>query len=164
MANMVTGCRIVCSILLLFVPAFSRRFVLLYLACGFTDMIDGTIARKTNTASGFGARLDTAADLLCTGVCLVRLLPAVQVPGWVWIWTAVIAVIKAVNIISGFLYLKRFPAEHTAANKITGLLLFLLPLTLPFAEVTYSAAVVCCAATFAAVQEGHFIRTGREIT
>ena len=50
MANMVTGCRIVCSILLLFVPAFSRRFVLLYLACGFTDMIDGTIARKTNTA------------------------------------------------------------------------------------------------------------------
>ncbi len=28
----------------------------------------------------------------------------------------------------------------------------------------YTAPVVCAAATFAAVQEGHYIRTGRDIT
>ena len=90
MANIVTGCRISGSILLLVFPAFSSWFYILYLVCGFTDMIDGTIARKTNTVSEFGARLDTAADFLFAGVCLVKLLPVVHMPGWLWIWISLI--------------------------------------------------------------------------
>lgn len=78
MANIVTGCRILCSILLIFFPAFSPGFYILYLICGFTDMIDGAIARKTNTVSSFGARLDTAADLLFAVICLIKILPAIQ--------------------------------------------------------------------------------------
>ena len=58
MANIVTSCRILCSILMLFSPAFSVQFYILYLICGLTDMVDGTIARKTNTDSEFGAKLD----------------------------------------------------------------------------------------------------------
>ena len=45
-------------------------------------------------------------------------------------------------------------------NKVTGILLFALPLTLTVIELKYSGAVVCAAATFAAIQEGHLIRTG----
>ena len=78
-----------------------------------------------------------------------------------WIWIAVIAVMKLINIASGFVCQRRFVAEHTMMNKVTGLLLFLLPLTLFFMELRYSTAAVCCVATFAAIQEGHFIRTGR---
>jgi len=37
----------------------------------------------------------------------------------------------------------------------------MLPLTLSFIEMKYSAIFVCVAETFAAIQEGHFIRTGR---
>ena len=48
-------------------------------------------------------------------------------------------------------------------NKITGLLLFLFPLTLNFIELKYSAIVLCFVATFSAIQEGHFIRMGKEI-
>lgn len=48
-------------------------------------------------------------------------------------------------------------------NKLTGLLLFLFSLTLPFIDWNLSAVVLCAAATFAAIQEGHYIRTGREI-
>lgn len=44
MANIITGCRILGSIILLFFPAFSSWFYILYLLCGFTDMIDGSIA------------------------------------------------------------------------------------------------------------------------
>ncbi|MBR3241107.1 MAG: hypothetical protein IKF90_00175 [Parasporobacterium sp.] len=47
-------------------------------------------------------------------------------------------------------------------NKATGILLFLLSLTIPAVPLKYSAIVVCAVATFAAIQEGHFIRTGRE--
>ena len=32
--------------------------------CGLTDMIDGTVARKTGSDSKFGARLDTVADFV----------------------------------------------------------------------------------------------------
>ncbi len=48
---------------------------------------------------------------------------------------------------------------HTKANKLTGLLLFLSVPTVFWSVVPL--AFVAGAATFAAVQEGHFIRTGR---
>ena len=160
MANIVTGCRILGSILLLFIPAFSSWFHILYLVCGITDMIDGTIARKTNTVSAFGARLDTVADFLFVGVCLGKMLPVMHMPSWLWLWIAAIAAIKIINIISGFVCQKRFVAAHTIMNKGTGFLLFLLPLTLPLIELKYSAIGVCLVATFAAIQEGHFIRSG----
>ena len=41
-------------------------------------------------------------------------------------------------------------------------LLFLLPLTIPAVPLKYSVIVACAAASFAAIQEGHFIRTERE--
>ena len=53
-------------------------------------------------------------------------------------------------------------AVHSVMNKATGVLLFLLPLTIPAVPLRDSAIVTCAAATFAAIQEGHFIRTGRE--
>ena len=163
MANIVTSCRILFSILMLFPPAFSAWFYTMYLFCGLTDMVDGTIARKTNTDSKFGARLDSVADFIFVVAALIKLLPVMQIPRWLWIWITAIVIIKIINVISGYICLKRFIAEHTIMNKITGLLLFLLPLTLSFIELNYSALVVCSVATIAAVQEGHFIRTGQEI-
>ncbi len=47
-------------------------------------------------------------------------------------------------------------------EKLTGVLLFVLPLTFSIVPLKYSALPVCAVATFAAVQEGHFIRTGRD--
>ena len=64
MANIITGFRVLLSIALLFCQVFSPVFYVLYLIAGVSDMIDGTIARRTNTVSEFGARFDTAADLM----------------------------------------------------------------------------------------------------
>ena len=163
MANLVTSCRILCSVFMLFSPAFSAWFYILYLLGGLTDIVDGTIARKTNTESRFGARLDTIADFTFVMASLVKLLPVMHIPKWLGIWILVIAIIKIINVIWGFICKKRFMVEHTIMNKITGLLLFLLPLTVFFIELKYSAVVVCSIATFSAIQEGYFIRTGREI-
>lgn len=74
-----------------------------------------------------------------------------------WIWIAVIAVIKVANVISGFARRIQFVAVHSVMNKVTGFVLFLLPLTVRFVDLTYSAVVVCGIATFAAVQEGYII-------
>ena len=63
-ANIITGFRILCSILLMFFPVFSAQFYITYLLCGVSDMVDGTVARKTNSISEFGARFDTVADFV----------------------------------------------------------------------------------------------------
>ena len=43
-------------------------------------------------------------------------------------------------------------------NKVTGLLLFLLPLTVTVIDLKYSGAFVSAAATAAAIQEGYLIK------
>ena len=91
MANLITGSRIVLSVALLFCPALSPVFFVLYIVAGITDMIDGAVARRTGTASAFGARLDTIADFVFTAVCLIKLLPVLHVPVWLLVWVAVIA-------------------------------------------------------------------------
>lgn len=101
MASLITGCRIIGSILLMFLPVFSAPFYMTYLLCGFSDMVDGTIARKTNSSSEFGAGLDTVADFVFTGAALVKFLPLLRMPGWLCIWIAVIAMIKIGNMILG---------------------------------------------------------------
>ena len=162
MANMLTGLRIVCSVALLFFPPLSPAFYAIYIAAGLTDMIDGTVARKTGSVSAFGAKFDTVADAALVAACLVKLLPVLDVPLWLYVWIGVIALVKAVNLISGYVMRKKWIAPHTVMNKIAGALLFVLPLTLHWIDLKYSAIVVCAVAAFAAVQEGHFIRTGRD--
>ena len=162
MANTITVFRIAASIVLLFCPAFSPSFYACYIAAGLSDMLDGFVARQTDTVSILGARLDTIADFVLVVVCLIKLLPVLRIPAWLYIWIGIIALIKVVNIISGFVVQKRFVAVHSAMNKATGALLFLLPLTILVFPLKNSAIVDCAAATFVAIQEGHFIRTGRE--
>ena len=156
-ANIITGSRIVFSLLLLFIPLSSALFYIFYLFCGLTDMIDGTVARKTGAVSNFGAKLDTVSDFVFMAVCVVKLLPKINISVWLWIWIAIIAIVKVINIVMGFIRRKKLVALHTFLNKITGLLLFLLPLTLQFIVPTYSFAVVCTIATIAAIQEGYYI-------
>lgn len=93
---------------------------------------------------------------------LVKLVPALDIPTWIYIWVGIIAVIKLINVISGFIVQKRFVAVHSVMNKVTGLLLFILPLTVSIIDLKYGGAFVCALAIFSAIQEGHFIRTNRE--
>ena len=160
MANIITCIRIVCSIALLFCPVFSPLFWALYITAGVSDMADGAAARKTGTVSEFGSKFDTAADFVLVAVCLIKLIPVVHVPAWLIVWIIVIAAIKAVSLISGYVMRKEMIVLHTVMNKVTGILLFVLPLTVTAVDLKYSGAVVSAVATFAAVQEGHLIRTG----
>ena len=157
LANILTGFRIFGSALLLFLPVFSLGFYIVYLFCGFTDMIDGTVARMTNSASRFGEKLDTAADIVFVAAALIRFLPNLPIPLWLWIWGGGIAAIKIINVLLGYVFRKEFAAFHTILNKVTGLLLFLLPLTGAAVEFRYSSIAVCAVATVAAIQEGIYI-------
>ncbi|MBR4289672.1 MAG: CDP-alcohol phosphatidyltransferase family protein [Oscillospiraceae bacterium] len=162
-ANIITLCRMIGSIGLLFCPVFSACFYGLYLFCGLTDMVDGAIARKTGSAGTFGARLDTVADFLFVAVSFGKLLTVIRIPVWIWVWTAIIAVVKLVSLICGFRRRKKIPSLHTMMNKVSGFCLFLLPLTTALVALRYTAPVVCAVATVAAVQEGCYIATDRDV-
>ena len=161
MANLITALRIICSIVLLFCPALSTSFYALYIVAGITDMIDGTVARKTNTVSEFGSRLDTVADFVFVVICLIKLIPVLNITTLIYVWVVIIAFIKVINVVSGYIVQKKFVAVHTVMNKVTGALLFIFPLTVSIIDLKYSVIVVCLVATFAAVQEGHYIRIGK---
>ena len=160
MANIITSIRIICSMAMLFCPVFSRAFYALYITAGVSDIVDGTIARKTGTVSEFGSKLDTVADFVLVVVCMIKLIPVIQMSTWLLVWIIMIAVIKAINLISGYAMRKEMVVLHTAMNKVSGVMLFMLPLTLKVIDLKYSGSVVSAVATFAAIQEGHLIRTG----
>ena len=111
-ANLITGTRILCSIALLFCQTFSPPFFAMYIIAGLTDMIDGTVARKAGTVSKFGAKLDTAADFALVAACLIKLVPVLELPVWLWLWTGGIALIKMINIASGCVVKKKIITPH----------------------------------------------------
>ena len=162
-ANIITSSRIIFSLPLLFIPLSSAWFYILYLFCGFTDMIDGAIARKTCAVSEFGAKLDTTADFVFMLVCCVKILPLMHIPVWLWVWIIIIAFIKIFNITLVFIKKKKLISIHSVLNKITGFALFLLPLSLSFTQTTYSASTICVLATIAVIEEVYFILKGQEV-
>ena len=86
MADTVTTLRIAASVFLLFLPLSSAGFLGVYTLAGLTDALDGWLARKTGTASEFGARLDSIADLLFYAVLLLKLFPVLRqmLPAAIW--------------------------------------------------------------------------------
>ena len=160
MANALTICRIVLCAALLMTKAFSPAFFSVYALAGLTDMLDGYVARRTNSESELGARLDSVADLVLVVVCLAKLLPAIDPPTWLWVWVAAIALVKVVNVASGLAVERRLVMPHTVANKAAGLVVFLVPFAIPLFGITVPAIIACAVATFAAVQEGHRVNWG----
>ena len=155
-ANIITGSRIVFSLPLLFIPLTSAWFYALYLLCGLSDMIDGTVARKTKCAIEFGARIDTVSDFVFMTTTLIKFVPHLHIPVWLWIWIGVVAMIKLGNAVRGFVRTKKLISPHTVLNKVVGLLLFLLPMTISFVDLTYTLPIVCTVATLAAIHEGYY--------
>lgn len=102
-ANIITGCRIIFSVLMLCFPVVSAWFYVMYITGGFTDMIDGTIARKTNSVSKFGSHLDTLADFVFISLALIKILPVIDIPHWILKWIFIIAIIKIINYIRVYL-------------------------------------------------------------
>ena len=156
--NIITALRLFGAACLFLCDPTGVAFWAIYVLCGISDMLDGYLARKLHAESKTGAVLDSVADICFVVCCAIRLIPVVQVPSWLWIWAGVIVVIKIINQVSALIVCKQFCFPHTKANKLTGLLLFLILSTVFWSIVPI--AVVAAVATFAAIQEGHFIRTG----
>lgn len=163
-ADTITSVRMISSLFLLFLPMKSPEFFFVYTLTGLTDALDGWLARKTGTASDFGARLDSVADLLFYGAVMIRLFPILLqvLPGELWYAVTGILLVRLAAYGAAAIKYHRFASLHTWLNKLTGAALFLLPYILVISSgVAYCSAV--CALAFAASLEElaiHLCRPG----
>ena len=142
---------------LLFYDVTGVVFWIIYGLCGISDIADGWLARKLKCVSRTGALLDSVADICFVACCAWKLLSILELPQWLWMWAGVIVAIKVVNQLSALVIYGRCCFPHTLANKWAGILFFIaVPMTFwSIIPISIDAIV----ATFAAIQEGHFIRT-----
>ena len=160
--NAISALRFLGAVCVLFFGVESCAFWVIYFVCGLSDMADGYLARILGCESKTGAMLDSLADLAFVICCCFKLFPALAFPKWLWIWGGVIVATKIINQISALVMYKKCIFPHTIANKVTGVLFFVgVPLTV-FLESIVPMVIIAVVATFVAVQEGHFIRTGLE--
>jgi CDP-diacylglycerol--glycerol-3-phosphate 3-phosphatidyltransferase len=155
--NIITLLRMAGSFGLLFYDVTGVVFWIIYGLCGISDIADGWLARKLKCVSRTGALLDSVADICFVACCAWKLLSILELPQWLWMWAGVIVAIKVVNQLSALVIYGRCCFPHTLANKWAGILLFIaVPMTF-WSIIPISIAAIV--ATFAAIQEGHFIRT-----
>ena len=73
------------------------------------------------------------------------------------VWVGVIALIKLVSIVIGFVRHHTLTAVHSVINKVAGVLVFILPFTIQIINIRYTAGLVCVVATVAAIMESRSI-------
>ena len=158
-SNLLSASRLVLCLPLLLVDVMTVPFWVLYLIAGLTDMLDGFLARRWGVESKFGARLDSLADFVYVLTVGYKLFPWLKLPASLWMMIGFIALVKMVNAISAYVVKHRIQFLHTKANKLTGFLLFIGMMTIGQSYFVHVAWVIACIALFAAIQEGHIIRS-----
>ena len=119
--NALSVVRIVGSFVLVTIAVFGFPiwFVAIYLVLGFTDLIDGPLARWLKQESNSGAKLDSIADILLS----IALITGVSLLKWEWLKPELFWLILPVAsyvLMVGFSFAKfrRGPALHTLSAKV----------------------------------------------
>ena len=132
-ANILTASRIVLAlILLIFFKKISVLFLIIYTIAEFTDIIDGTIARKTGSCSPTGAVLDSIADFLLAAN-LVKMVFAMKVISKkIAVWLAIALGIGILSPIINFIKHKKVFFIHSILCKVCGGIISVVPFAIYF--------------------------------
>lgn len=154
--NGLTVSRIIGSIVMCFLSVLSIPFYIVYVYSGFTDFLDGFLARKFNVTSKLGSKLDSIADLTYYTVMMTKIWPYLcshlYLSTWIIIWS-----VLGVRILL-YLYIQikyhHLISTHHFLNKLTGAMMFLLPFLVNNKNIfrTYSV-IVSLVAVAACVDE-----------
>lgn len=152
--NTLTFSRLLISPALLFFEPRSHYFLLIYAYCGLSDVLDGWLARRWGIQSNLGAKLDSTADLAFFTISLIIWLPRIHVADWIVSWVIGIFGFRCISMIVAYDKFQQFiPFLHTNLNKLSGLLLFFIPVVVFFPDSIYvhygtiAALGICSLAT-----------------
>ncbi|WP_245156546.1 CDP-alcohol phosphatidyltransferase family protein [Clostridium aminobutyricum] len=153
LANLISLSRIILLFVLFFLLDHAMLFLILYLICGFSDVLDGFIARKTHTQSEFGAKLDSFADVLFFITITISVIYWMgnDIFGFLP-WILFIFILRCINIAIAVHKYHSAALLHTWGNKLSGFLVFIAPLFLLY-DKTFILYPVLIAAVLSAVEE-----------
>ncbi len=152
LANIISSSRVFGAIALFFFSNITTPFLIIYVLCGITDLIDGPIARKTNSTSPLGATLDTVGDV-ATYLALTKVLAMQKlVPGWILIWILSAGVIFGIDALIAKKRLGKLYLPHTWLGKVFGGTVFVLPIAMQFMEGYVWMSVICIVATIHSIE------------
>ena len=133
--NLLSIIRVFISILLFFLFEKFYLFISFYLLAALTDVLDGSLARKINVQSSLGAKLDSLGDLAFYAVLITYLaMKHSEILNPFMVFIIFVCLFRVANVVFGFIKYKRLIMIHTIANKLTGFLVFLLPLLIWFKQ------------------------------
>lgn len=153
LANDISIARIILVLILAFLEPLSLLFYIIYIMSGISDIMDGYIARKTNTTSKLGEKLDSVADFFMVVVLIPVFYTILNPDTFILLWIIVIGIIRVISLIIVLAKYKTFGMLHTYGNKITGLILFLIPLLLIAVPEEVLIYLVCSIASITALEE-----------
>lgn len=153
--NIITSMRLIGTFCLFFVEPLSLGFFIIYTLCGLSDVLDGFVARITNSTSEIGAKMDSIADMLFYAVMLVKILPVLAeiLPTWVWVVVVTVIMVRILSYLIAAIKFKRFSSLHTYMNKLTGLTIFLTPYFVRESFGYIYCLSVCIVAAMASIEE-----------
>lgn len=154
-ANIITGTRILSTLVMIIMPVFSTGFFVSYTYAGISDVADGFVARKFNLVSTFGSRLDSYADLFFYISMMIKILPYLiyYLPTYVMI--AIYSIFAFRMLLYAYVWLTKhkFISSHSYFNKATGFTLFFVPYLIRTKMFTFYASMICAIAIVAAINE-----------
>lgn len=151
-ANIVSFSRIIGALILFFQKDISSFFLTIYIFCGFTDLIDGPIARKTNSSSVLGATLDTIGDVL-TYLALTKILIVKKlVYLWILVWISGAGILFGISSIISKVRFNKLYLPHTYLGKIFGGAVFVLPFAMQIMSPVIWMSVICTIASIHAIE------------
>ena len=151
--NVLSLVRLILSLILICFFSNHAVFIILYLLAGFTDFLDGFLARKLNAESEFGARIDSIADTFFYLIlCLFLISEFREILSGYFLMILIIFTIRLINILLGLYKYKKLVMLHTIGNKLAGFLIFTIPLLL-ISNLTELLIWIVGIAALAAIEE-----------
>ena len=159
--NALTVSRIVGSVVLCFLDVLTIPFYIVYVYSGLTDFLDGFLARKFNVVSKLGSNLDSVADLTYYTVMMIKMWPYLcmhlNLVTWIIIWS-VLSIRLLLYIIVQLKY-HHLVSSHHFLNKLTGVMMFILPFIANNSIFRTYSFIVSIIAVIACIYEAITIRS-----
>lgn len=159
-ANIITCIRILATGVMICLPTLSIPFLAVYAFAGFTDVLDGCVARGLKITSEFGSKLDSISDLIFFLTMMIKIFPLLTT----YLPAIVMAAIYAIFGLRILIYVyvgltrRRLQSSHSIFNKATGFLLYFVPFVIKTSFFHVYASIICGIAFIAAVNEMRLIR------
>lgn len=152
--NILTSIRIISSPILLFIHFDSVIFIVIYLCCGLSDILDGFLARSFNIASKFGASLDSFADTIFFVILLAKFFIFFNINILIFIWCAIIIIMKMISLFCNYKKNNHLSFLSNWSNKLAGVAFYIYPMCLIITnEYIITSIILCVIITFAAIYE-----------